>query len=64
MNSRPVNYSPLLAARFAGFLARNCDWFSVACPRREITNNDAVCTLYLFLSLSTAVNSQLVNSRC
>lgn len=41
MNSRPVNYSPLPTARFAALPIRNCDWFSVACPRREITT---VCT--------------------
>lgn len=41
MNSRPVNYSPSPTARFAEFPTCNCDWFSVACPRREIA---AVCT--------------------
>lgn len=41
MNSRPVNNSPSPTARFAELPTCNCDWFSVACPRREIA---AVCT--------------------
>lgn len=49
-----------------GFPSRHCDWFSVACPRREITN-DAVCTgslptgAWIHSSLTRAVEGIRLN---